>query len=276
MTNRRQAESTLRALGDQPDDAIDLGEGALALAALDHPRADLERSRTHIVQLAREVREVTGQDAGLDDRLAGLVDIIHRRHGYSGDTLTYEDLQNANLISVIERRKGLPVALGILYIQIARAQGWPADGLNFPGHFLIRLDADGERAIVDPFHDGQVRDAAELRELLKATVGLEAELDSSHYQPVGNRDILVRLQNNIKTRYLRGGQLDRAASVIDSMLLFAPDYSPLWHEAGIVQAQLGNLGAAIKAFEAFLDRTVDDRSRREVLTILRQLRNRLN
>lgn len=91
-----------------------------------------------------------------------------RRQGYAGDVLTYDDLQNANLIRVIDRRKGLPVALGILWIHAARARGWRADGLAFPGHFLVRLE---HRVIVDPFNEGRLCDAAFLRRLLRATAG---------------------------------------------------------------------------------------------------------
>src|SRR3546814_19245031 len=84
---------------------------------------------------------------------------------------------------VIDRRKGLPVALGILYMHAARAQGWPAVGLNFPGHFLLRLERHGERAILDPFNEGRVHGATELLDLLKAMQGQDAELGPEHYQP---------------------------------------------------------------------------------------------
>ena len=68
-------------------------------------------------------------------------EILAERHRLLGDDQTYDDLENANLISVIDRRRGLPVALSILYIHAARRQGWPVEGSNFPGHFLIRLAA---------------------------------------------------------------------------------------------------------------------------------------
>ena len=276
MTGRQSAESALRALGRRPDDAIDLGEGALALAALDRPQADLAAARAHIAGMAREVARRAGSQAALDDRRNALVEVIRLGHGYRGDAATYDDLRNANLIDVIERRKGLPVALGILYIQVARAQGWSARGLDFPGHFLFRLEAGGERAVMDAFHDGRLRDAAELRELLKAVAGLDAELRPRHYRPVGDRDVLLRLQNNVKTRHLRDGRLEAAARTIDDMLLFAPDRAALWREAGVVRARLGNLRAAAAAFEAVLERAPDDRARDEARAVLRRLRNKIN
>ena len=93
------------------------------------------------------------------------------RHGLNGDRQTYDDLANANLISVIERRRGLPVSLAIIYIHAARALGWTMEGLNFPGRFLMRLGAPDGRAVLDPFAGGRMRDAVALRELLKTGAG---------------------------------------------------------------------------------------------------------
>src|SRR3546814_1821098 len=97
---------------------------------------------------------------------------------------------NANLMRVIGRRRGLPVALGILYLHGARAQGWAICGLNFPGHFLLRLDLGAERSIIDPFNGGKPRDAVGLRALLTGMAGENAELRPEHTRPVGCRDVL--------------------------------------------------------------------------------------
>src|SRR5699024_2784910 len=146
----------------------------------------------------------------LDARIELINSLLFDRYGYEGDHDTYDDLQNADLMRVIDRRRGLPVALGILYLQIARSQEWAAEGLSFPGHFLIRLECGAERAIIDPFNEGQLRHPAELRELLKAMAGVEAELNPDHYAPVSNRDVLLRLQNNRKLRLLREHQGEAA------------------------------------------------------------------
>ena len=79
-----------------------------------------------------------------------LAEIVARSYAYRGDSDTYDDLQNADLVRVIERRKGLPVALSILYLHVARAQGWDAEGLAFPAHFLIRVGIDGARHVSIP------------------------------------------------------------------------------------------------------------------------------
>src|SRR6266581_898137 len=163
----------LRELAAQASPILPIGEAALALASFERPRVGLARYRQHLAMLARDVGRHGGAGGELAGRAEALNEIILLKHGYSGDELTYDDLQNANLMRVIDRRKGLPVALGILYLDTARAQGWDAVGLGFPGHFLIRLSDAGGRLILDPFHGGRVLDVVALRELLKAIAGQE-------------------------------------------------------------------------------------------------------
>lgn len=277
MTRRLDAEAALRAIADAPDAPIDLGEAALALALLDHPRAALARYRIHLDELARDVGNVTKTPGeNLQCRVDVLNSVIFGQHDYEGDSLTYDDIQNANLIRVIDRRKGLPVALGILYIHTARAQGWDAVGLNFPGHFLVRLDGSGDRLVVDPFHNGLVRGAAELRELLKLNVGLDAELSPHHYDTVSDRDILIRLQNNVKIRNIQDGRLEQALDIVRGMLLFAPEIAALWHEAGALSLKLGNFLAAIDSFERFIALCDQEDARHEAASIVQSIRARLN
>lgn len=273
MRESHSAEELLRDIAGRDDSEIDLAAAALALAVLEKPGSDPAAYRDHLAQLCDDVQASLAAGATIVEAL-NLV-ILHS-HGYAGDTLTYDDIQNANLMRVIDRRKGLPVALGILFLHAARAQGIGADGLNFPGHFLIRIDDAGGRHIVDPFNEGQVRSAADLRDLLKATAGLEAELNPDHYEAVGNRDILVRLQNNIKARHERAGRPEEALRVLDRMLLFAPDIMTLWREAGVIHARVGNLSAAIEAFETIVDRADDEAVRHDAAAIIQKLRRRLN
>ncbi len=277
MTARHDAEAVLRAIADAPDAPTDLADAVLALAVLDRPRAAAARYRIHIEELARDIREIVDTaDGNLQGRVDALNSVIFGQHGYDGDSLTYDDIQNANLMRVIDRRKGLPVALGILYIHAARAQGWSAVGLNFPGHFLVRMDGAGDRLVVDPFHNGLVRNAADLRELLKLNVGLDAELSPHHYDAVSDRDILIRLQNNIKIRNIQDGRLEQAMDIVRGMLLFAPDIASLWHEAGALNIRLGNFLAAIEAFERFMELCDREDARHEAASIVQSIRARLN
>jgi regulator of sirC expression with transglutaminase-like and TPR domain len=266
----------LRDLGAAGEQPLPIAEAALALASFDRPRVDLARYRDHLRLLARDVARHAGESPDLAARARALNEIILLKYGYAGDDLTYDDLQNANLIRVIDRRKGLPVVLGILYIHAARAQGWEIAGLAFPGHFLVRLGEAAERLIIDPFHGGRICAAAELRELLKAMAGSDSELLPEHYAPVSDREVLLRLQNNVKARLLQGQRFEPALAVVDRMLLLAPDQPELWWEAGVLQARLGNLRAAVASFETFVALAPDGTARHQAAALLQQLKSQMN
>jgi len=266
----------LRELGASGEPILPIAEAALAFASFERPRVGPKRYREHLQLLARDVGGHPGAAGDVTERARALNEIILLKYGYSGDALTYDDLQNANLMRVVDRRKGLPVALGILYIHVGRAQGWDTVGLAFPGHFLIRLSDDSERLILDPFHGGQVCGAGELRVLLKATAGQDSELLPEHYAPASDRDVLLRLQNNLKARLLQAQRYEQASAVIETMLMLAPDQAELWREAGMLHSGLGNMRAALSALEQFVVRAPDGMARHQAAAMLQQLRSKLN
>src|SRR5712671_3394740 len=270
-----QCARYLRELGAAGSPVLPIGEAALALASFERPRVGLSRYRQHLATLARDVGRHAGAAGDLAARAHALNEIILLKHGYSGDELTYDDLQNANLMRVVDRRKGLPVALGILYLHAARAQGWDSVGLGFPGHFLVRLTEGAERLILDPFHGGRVCDAATLRELLKAMAGQEVELAPEHYAPVADRDVLLRLQNNLKSRLLQSGRHERALQAVETMLMLAPDLAELWREAGLLNAHLGNMRASVNALQEFVTRSPESTARHQAAAMLQQLKSKL-
>jgi regulator of sirC expression with transglutaminase-like and TPR domain len=256
---------------------LDLLEAALTLSVLRRGEpVDLAPFRQHVVSMASDLANLVRRRGAAPEALA---EVIARSYGYRGDTDSYDDLQNADLVRVIERRKGLPVALSILYLDVARRQGWEAEGLAFPAHFLIRIGIDGARHVVDPFNDGTVRDAADLRGLLRQVLGPEAELSPQHFDPVSDRDVLLRLENNVRLRLANREDWPTAAQSLDRMLAIAPDRPELLFEAGQLNARLDKRRAAIAAFERFLDieSTAGDPAVRErVSSLLQELRRGLN
>jgi regulator of sirC expression with transglutaminase-like and TPR domain len=277
MTMRRaEILSALEAVGRQPDEMIDLAEAALLLGALDYPETDLTSYRRHLAALASNLADTAVQEREtLDGRVAALTQVLAEQHGYTGDRRTYDDLQNANLIRVIDRRKGLPVALGILYIHTARAQGWRAAGINFPGHFLISVEDEEERIILDPFEGGMQVDLARLQLMLKTALGADAELQPEYYASMTNRGVLLRLQNNIKKRVLDTGDSARGAAVIDGMLAVAPEIPDLWREAAELRAELGEMRSALNALDRLLLLS-DDSQRSEAMALRRTIATRIN
>lgn len=274
---RAGAEAYLAAIASQRDEEVELAPAALALASLDRPMVGTDRYHRHLARLGEETADRPEARTGsLDGRIAAINGVLFEGQGYEGDRKTYDDLQNANLMHVIDRRKGLPIALGILYLHAARAMGWAAAGVNFPGHFLVRLFEDGRSAVVDPFNGGATYGAAELRGLLKAIMGADAELSREHYVAATNRGILLRLQNNIKTRLLQASDYRPALAVVERMILIAPDNAELWHEAGLLNGQLGNLMAAIECLRTVVKLDSSAALQRQIAVHLQQLEAKLN
>lgn len=280
------AQALLRGIGAAPQTEFEIAAAALALALLSRRELDPAPYRRHLAAIAKQVGQQSAaadgrgppadEEEALRRRLSALNATLIDRYGYEGDRDSYDDLDNADLARVIDRRRGLPVALGILWIHAARSQGWAITGLAFPGHFLLRLGEPGTTVIIDPFDGGRIHDAASLRALIKATAGTQAELESGYYAEVGDRDVLLRLENNIKLRLIRDGRLAEAALVLDRMVLFAPDQPALWRESGLVHARLGNLRHATTALETFIDLTPQPEERRQAAQLLQDLKGRLN
>jgi len=156
-----------------------------------------------------------------------------------------------------------------------RARGWEMTGLAFPGHFLLRLEGRGGSSILDPFHEGSIKNTAELRTLLKSVAGADRELAAADYAAAPDREVLLRLQNNIKLRLLESGRREAALAIIESMLAMAPDRAELWREQGTVNASICNLGAAIRSLEAAMERERDSTRRFATAALLQDLKTRL-
>ena len=246
------------------------------LAAFDRPGASVDAYRDHLGRLAAEaVEAVRGADS-LAEKVDAVNAVLFERHRYQGDSETYDDMQNANLLRVIDRRKGLPVALGILYIHVARAQGWRCNGTNFPAHFLVRLESDQAVSMVDPFNGGRELDRDALERRLKSLIGEDAELEPAHCAAIGNRAVLIRLQNNIKLRAIQGGDVGRAEKILHTMVLIAPEQAAPRCELAALRAQRGEMKAAIRLLEDFVVETADDHARNSATAYLAMLRSRLH
>lgn len=278
MADREEVLEALRDIGTLADQDIDIGEAALLLAALDRPGDHLEFYRQQLVEIASETRTATARTHSVDMQVAALVDVLVSRWEFRGDTDTYDDMRNANLMYVLERRRGLPVALGILWLHAGRAYGADISGLAFPSHFLVRLAARGQRSIIDVFGGGRLLAAEDLRRLLKEMHGTDKEIEPKHYSAVGNRDVLIRLQNNIKLRAIAADDLERGLDILHTMTLIAPDRGELWWEIAVLHSRLGNLKTAIATLEGYLagPSAAAHTGRGELEDLLRRLRGKVN
>ncbi len=276
-TSRTAIEAWLGEQARRPDDALDLAAMALALGALDRmPQRLIDHARHLDALAAAPARLAPGPDAPLPERAAALNRALFEDFGYDGDRPTYDDLDNANLSRVIERRRGLPIAISILYLHAARSCGWPADGVNFPGHFLVRLNDGAASMIVDPFERGAERGTPALRRLLKSMLGDDAELAAGHFARASNRAILLRLENNIKSRRLKERDREGALGAAERMILVAPDDPGLWHDAALLNAEIGRLQRAMACLETVTRLDRDGGLRAQVAALMHRLRAKLN
>lgn len=271
----------LVSLAQVADEDIEIGTAALAFAALQQPGIIIDRYRHHLEVLVTEVSRRHAEllkEGAVDDtsaQLAALKHILHDKHAYVRDQLDPDNIQNSNLIRVIDRGIGAPLSLSILYLHVARAQGWNIDGLNVPAHFMCRLEKDGERLIFDPSRGCYIMGASDLRQMLKEVLGPHAELSAAYYEPVSNRDILIYLQNSIKFIQITLEDYQGALDIVEATRLLVPEEFRFLLDQGVLYAKLGKAQSAIDALENYIQQAPQSRDRQEAEMLLYELRRNL-
>jgi regulator of sirC expression with transglutaminase-like and TPR domain len=260
----------LRRMGQSGDGPHDIARAALMLAALDQPGRTIEPYLAHLREIEDAMRAESGLILRVSDGARAVVELLTGRLGYDGDRQDYDDPRNADLMAVIDRRRGLPVALGILYMHAARAAGMLAFGLNTQSHFVLRLAHRGDAVTIDPFHGGAAVDSEHLPVELRPD-------DAGLAQPVSDIDVLLRLQNNLKMRALGAGDAQRALELSRRMVVLAPGKPDLWFDLARLNEGLGILGAARNAYEMCLEHAPSGQTlHNEAAIALSQLKRRLN
>ncbi len=280
-TPQDEARAAITAAGTLPDAEIDIAGVALQFARIDTPEANWRAGAEALSTLARQaVRAAIGNpdaEAGdLAERANTLGAVLHELAGFDGDSQDYDNLANANLLRVLERKRGLPVALGILWLHAAEAAGWGAHGVDFPGHFLVALTSGRGQVLIDVFHGGAPLGAPELRQLIKQVEGEKAELRPGLLVAMSKRNVLLRLQNNIKLRRLRAGDIPAALACTEDMLRLAPNHALMWREAGLMNQRLDRIGAALSCLDRCLELEPEGPVASRVRLVQEELRQRLN
>lgn len=204
------ASEAFTELACDPDPPVE--ELAIGLAAEFAP-VDAATVRARLDALAQEVEdELRRPDP---DALAALGAIIGRRHGISGDAREYDHPDNSMLPAVLERRRGLPITLSVLYVAVARRAGIPLQGIGLPGHFVagLLLVPGGRPELLDPFQAG-VRIAL-------------PDLPSELLRPWGPHETALRMINNLVGAFTRRGALAQAIQAADLRLLLPVDPSDM-------------------------------------------------
>ncbi len=242
---RAEAEAALDAAGAAPDEAFPLFDAALACALHEIPDRDPAEARALCSEAARRLGERLAVLAPED----AVCEALGSELGLGGDLFTYDDLKNADLISVCARRRGLPVALGVLFLEVCRRCGIEAAGVDFPAHFLVRIETGDGPMALDPFTGGQVVMPSDLvKRALRAglTPGVVDDLERL-MAPISDRQVVLRLQNNIFARAIRSGDFAQAErSALRRALLHPADHHP-WIDVAAAREAQGRLAGALEA-----------------------------
>jgi regulator of sirC expression with transglutaminase-like and TPR domain len=246
----------LTALLERPEDSICLAEAALLVAEGQYPGLDIEDYLGRIDGYARELQERLGDDAGPTARLGALNQYLFQELGFAPDTDNYYDPRNSFLNDVLERRRGIPLSLSILYIAVGRRLGLDLRGVSFPGHFLVKCAVDGGVVVLDPYYRGLSLSLEDLQKRLREVRGGEVSraIVSEMLVSAAPREVMVRMLRNLKSIYLKAQRFNDALAVLEWIVPLAPAEHEEVRDRGIVYQELECFRAALADFERYVAR----------------------
>ena len=240
----------------------DLAPAALFVARLEYPGLEAERYLEQLDAMGRTVSErlaSLGPRAGPMAHGRTISGYLFEDEGFAGNTEAYDDPRNSFLNQVLERRTGIPITLALVYIEVARRAGVRADGVNFPGHFLLRLpqaasrpSGGGDPVILDPFHGGAVLDEADCQRLLRKHVGDDAAFDRRLLVRASKQQILLRMLLNLKRIYVRMRSFPQARTLTELLLALDPSALTELRDRGLLAYHLNDFSMALRDLEAYL------------------------
>ena len=232
-----------------------------------HPRARLASYFPLLEQIAERLRARGAAARNTGAPAEALAEVLGAEFGFEGDRDTYDDPANADLMRVLDRRRGLPVALAILYVALARRLGWTAHALNTPAHVLVGV-GEPRALLIDPFNRGAPVEREQFATLFLAAGGRRTVAAPEQVAPMSNRGVLTRLLMNQATRAERARRLPRALTVLERITTVAPDYTLGWWERARLEQALGDTSAARLSLSSMLETTRDPDLRTHVMSAL--------
>jgi regulator of sirC expression with transglutaminase-like and TPR domain len=262
MNARTLAEQLLDA-ADRP--GPDLAAPAFLIARVEYPRLDPEPYLDRLDAMGDEaslrIAQDPGHDAPLVARIDGLNRYLFRELTFKGNREQYEDPRNSCLNDVMDRRTGIPISLCLVYIEVARRAGIRTEGVNFPGHFLVRAlqdlhtDDPDDGIIIDPFHDGAILDEDDCRALLTRQMGDETAWEPELLARATRRQILVRMLLNLKLLYVKWRSFPQARLVTDLLLALTPNPMAELRDRGLLAYHMNDFASALRDLEDYLRRS---------------------
>ncbi len=268
----------------------DLAAPALLIARLGYPRLDPDPylARLEAMGGAAADRLAASPRAGARRAIDTLNQFLFEDQGFSGNTGEYDDPRNSFLNQVLDRRTGIPITLAVVYIEVARRAGIRVDGVNFPGHFLLRFPFGSEddhrsAVFVDPFHGGSILSEVDCRSLLRRHAGNSVEFEPRLLAPATKQQILVRMLGNLKRLYVRMRSFPQGLAITEFLLAINPSALHELRDRGLLSYHVNDYAAAVRDLEAYLrysshgpDDTAESREeRKEIWGHVKALRRRM-
>jgi regulator of sirC expression with transglutaminase-like and TPR domain len=242
------------------DDAIDLAEACLLIAADEYPSLDIAHHLGKLDELAGTLRSRLRPDIGTTDSILALNRYLFDELGFHGASDNYYDPRNSFLNDVLERREGIPITLSIVYIEVGRRLGLRLEGVSFPGHFLVRCPVHDGTVILDPYHKGVSLGLSDLQRRFAAVQGGTLPAKSVVAAMLGAaspKQIVARVLRNLKGIYLHFKQWPQALAASSRVLQVDPGSAAEWRERGELHHRLECFRAALADFQRYLELAPD-------------------
>ena len=237
------------------DGSLPLLEAAVAVAQYELPELDVQGELDRIDTLSHRLRQRVPADAAPLQRLRLLNQYFFQELGFAGNVNDYHDPANSLLPRVLDTRRGIPISLALLYLEMAAQAGLQAEGVSFPGHYLVKLSLPRGEVVIDPF-DGRSLTREELEERLlpfrSQRLGLAGELPLALFlQAAAPRETLARMLRNLVQIHRRNHDLPRLAAVLRRVVVVQPQSRDERRELCTTLAQLGRHREAQDELEAY-------------------------
>jgi regulator of sirC expression with transglutaminase-like and TPR domain len=253
---KKDLVSALMDASDAPDSS--LARATLLVARIEYPRLDPEPYVARLDAMGDAARRAIERQTGATgdtSTLAGiksLNDYLFDELQFVGNREHYEDPRNSCLNEVLDRRTGIPITLSVVYMEVARRAGLQVDGINFPGHFLVRCPEQKGHLIIDPFHAGALLSEHKCRLLLQKHVGNEVAFSKSLLAPATRHQIIMRMLLNLKRIYVNMRSFPQARDVTELLLAITPSALSELRDRGLLAYHLNDVTAALRDLQTYL------------------------
>jgi regulator of sirC expression with transglutaminase-like and TPR domain len=254
---------------------VPLARGALLIAKEEYPDLDVDAYLERFATLAREAEPIVRAGADTVERIQLLSSFLFELKGFEGNREEYGDPRNSFMNEVLDRRRGIPITLSVLYLEVGRRLGINLYGVSFPTHFLVKAVDDRGELIIDPFVGGKILDLEEIRARLTQIYGQPVELQPAMIKAVGSRHILARMLRNLKAVYASASDWNRALAALDRILLLDPRSLDELAERAELYERLECFKASLDDYQSFLSQAPEhpaaDTAREAVMRLVRQI-----